>query len=103
MPPSFLGLLVLIVAGFSAAAFISLKKPRREPDTVLGLGVGAVFLSSLVFGLVLFVPARAGASPGGKFSLAATACVLMAWGIKQIQAVRRRKKRHAHQKHTNQT
>jgi hypothetical protein len=102
MTPSFFGLLVLMLAGFSAAAFISMKKPRREPDPVLGLGVGAVFLSSLIFGLVLFLPAREGASPGGKFSLAATACVLMAWGIKQIQVARRRKKRRAHQKHTNQ-
>jgi NhaP-type Na+/H+ or K+/H+ antiporter len=103
MTPAFLGLLVLILLAFSAAVFISVKKPRREPDPVLGLGVGAVFLSALVFALVLFVPAREGASPRGKFSLAAAACILMAWGIKKIQASRQRQKRHADQKHPDQT
>jgi len=80
-----------------------MRRRKYEPDPVLGLGVGAVFLSSILFGVVLFVPAREGASASGKFSIVFGASMLMAWGIKQIQAARRQKKRRAHQNHDGQT
>ena len=100
---AFLGLLVLIVAAFSGAAFISMKPPRKEPDPQLGLAVGALVLGVILLGLLIFVPKREGAFPNGVYIVGSASLSLIAWGFAQISFVRRKAKRRARHRDSSKT
>jgi hypothetical protein len=57
-----------------------------EPDGMGG--VAAVILCSILLVVIIVVPARKGASPGGKFYLAGLALLGIGWGVRQIQAAK---------------
>jgi hypothetical protein len=64
-----------------------------EPDGMGG--IAAVILCSILLVVIIVVPARKGASPGGKFYLAGLALLGIGWGVRQIQAAKAQDKKDA--------
>ncbi len=62
-----------------------------EPDGMGG--IAAVVLCSILLVVLILVPWRKGASPGGKFYLAGLALIGVSWGVRQIRAARAQDKR----------
>ena|SRR5947209_3461771 len=104
MSLAFVGFFVLLVAVFAAGAFVSFKKPARKPDPELGIGVGALVLGVVLLALIVFAPARKGASPSSAFYLAGVAIMLVFWGITRLgRAARRQTRRRARGNDRNET
>jgi hypothetical protein len=76
---------------------------RIDPDPTALLGRAVIVLAIGLLGLVIFVPAAQGASPGAKFYLAGFALMGLGWGIKQVRAAKRAKDRvkHAEERRTH--
>jgi hypothetical protein len=55
-------------------------------------GIAVIVLSVIFLAVAIFVPARQGASPGSKFGLAASGCVLLSWGVRRVKSVTKSKK-----------
>lgn len=58
-------------------------------------GIAAIVLGALLLAFVILVPSRAGASPSGKFYLAAMALMGIGWGVRQIKAAKAQDKKDA--------
>jgi hypothetical protein len=62
------------------------------PDGTLGIIVVVLSLAGLV--VLFLVPAREGAPPGGKLSLAGFALIFLSYGVRLISQARAWKRRH---------
>ncbi len=58
-------------------------------------GIVAAILCSVILVVLILVPSRKGASPGGKFYLAALALMGIGWGVRQIHAAKAQEKKDA--------
>ncbi len=69
------------------------KEEEEQPDGMGGIVAVVLCMAFLAF--LIIVPAREGASPGGKFVLAGLAVSGIGWGLRQIRLARAQDKRDA--------
>jgi hypothetical protein len=63
-----------------------MKKDRRQLNVMEG--VAAIVASIVFLVLDILLPAREGASPGGKFLVAGFALVLLSWGVRRVKSAK---------------
>jgi hypothetical protein len=74
----------------------SMKKEVKEEEQPDGMGgIAAVILCVALLAFLIIVPAREGASSGGKFYLVAVGLSGLGWGLRQIRLARAQDKRDA--------
>lgn len=67
---------------------VFMKKEDEQLNMIEGIVV--IAMSVIILAIDIFVPAREGASPGGKYAAAGFALLMMGWGIRRIKSVKKK-------------